>query len=144
MVSKTLYTPLHSTRTYEHGHKHSKYDEIAETNDYEMIPFVLETYGGIGAEAVRLLKRLSKEQQGYTAQQFMTHAYNRLSVTLQSSNANVQLECMQQHLLREQQASPKHHSINGEERHDERTTRYAEPKDSNKLARDIRKSNSLA
>jgi hypothetical protein len=101
-----------------------------------MIPFALETYGGLGAEAVRLLKRLAKASKEYSPKQFMTHAYNRLSVTLQSSNANVQLECMQQHLLREQQAN-KSSFDEWRRNHWERTTKYAEPKDSNKLARDI-------
>jgi hypothetical protein len=140
--SKTLHTPLQSSRIRS-CHKHGKYDDIAEINDYEMIPFVLETYGGIGAEAVRLLKRLSKSSKEYTAQQFMTHAYNRLSVTLQSSNANVQLECMQQHILREQQANP--HSFDHWIRKKvERTGRYAEPKDSNKLAKDIERAMNVA
>jgi len=50
---------------------------------------VLETYGGIGHEADQLLRLLSVHSKELSAPAFLLHARKRLSVTLQSSNANV-------------------------------------------------------
>jgi hypothetical protein len=40
--------------------KHKKYDDIARANRWQMIPFVMESYGGYGKEAEDLLRVLAK------------------------------------------------------------------------------------
>ena len=69
--------------------KRSKYADITAVNGYTFVPFVMETYGGIGHEASQLLRLLSVHSKELSAPAFLTHAHKRLSVTLQSSNANI-------------------------------------------------------
>ena len=90
-----LTQPLFSTRAAASG-KHSKYDEIAKVNGYKMIPFCIETYGGIGKEGTQLLQTLAAHSKEYSPAAFLLHARKRLSVTLQSSNANIAQLAMQQ------------------------------------------------
>ena len=80
--------------------KLNKYASIAAVNDYMLIPFALESYGGMCAEASQLLRTLAAHSTQYTPKQFLRHAQNSLSVALQSSNANVALQCMQSLLHR--------------------------------------------
>ena len=86
LKSKSCRTPLNATNARSNA-KHSKYDSLSRANNYEMIPFVMESYGGIGAEAVKLIQRLSKQSPTFTPKEFMRHAHTRLSITLQSANA---------------------------------------------------------
>ena len=80
---------------------HVKYADIAHANEYQMVACAMETYGGLGKEAVRLLHTLAAHSRQYTPQEFLRHAYDRLSVTLQSSNADISQMGMQQlHLAR--------------------------------------------
>ena len=67
--------------------KHAKYDAIARENAYEMLPFVMETYGGMGVEASKLLAVLAEHADDKAS--FLTHAHNSLSVCLQASNATL-------------------------------------------------------
>jgi len=67
--------------------KHAMYDELCALNDYTMVPFVLETYGGLGAEAHALLVKLGRHAED--GSHFLRHALNRLSVVLQAGNATV-------------------------------------------------------
>jgi hypothetical protein len=80
--------PLASTRPAAQS-KRSKYADITAVNGYTFVPFVMETYGGIGHEASQLLRLLSVHSKELSAPAFLTHAHKRLSVTLQSSNANI-------------------------------------------------------
>jgi hypothetical protein len=80
--------------------KLNKYASIAAVNDYTLVPFTLESYGGMCSEASQLLRTLAAHSTQYTAKQFLLHAQNSISVTLQSSNANVALMCMQSHFHR--------------------------------------------
>jgi hypothetical protein len=91
----TLTTPLISTHRRA-TQKICKYKEIAAVNNYELIPFVMETYGGIGKAAASLLKRMSQHSREYSPKEFLEHAHARLSICLQSSNANLVLLSMQQ------------------------------------------------
>jgi len=92
---KVRTTPGHSTHARSRA-KHRKYDAIATCNQYQFIPFTMETYGGLGDEALELLDILSKHTKDeYSERQFLSHAFRRLSVTLQKSNANVQSRGMQ-------------------------------------------------
>jgi hypothetical protein len=130
------HTPLVSTKGAA-SNKHWKYDSIASTNSYKMIPFVLETYGGLGTEATALLQQLSFSAHDYTPSEFLLHARRRLSVTLQSSNADVAQLAMQRfHLIQ-------HASNRGTYQHslqlaDERNKRYAQPHNGDRLATKIR------
>ena len=67
--------------------KHSMYDDIAAVNGYTMVPFVMETYGALGAEAHALLKLFARHVTEFKPRAFLRHAYTRLSVALQSGNA---------------------------------------------------------
>jgi hypothetical protein len=79
-------TPLLSTRARESS-KHSKYAAIAEKNEYEMVAFVLESYGGINDEATSLLATLASHASEGDQQSFLLFAHQSLSVALQNSNA---------------------------------------------------------
>jgi len=69
--------------------KHRKYDAIAAANHYKMLPFVLESYGGIGQEAARTLQFLAAAAA--QPKSFLRHAQQSLSVCLQKGNAQVAL-----------------------------------------------------
>jgi len=82
--------------------KHRKYDAIAAVNGYTMLPFVLESYGGVGIEATRTLQFLAAAAA--QPQAFMRHAQQALSVCLQRGNAQVALLGQAELHLRRQQA----------------------------------------
>ena len=56
MASKT---PLVAAKNRE-GMKHSKYDLIAANEKSSFVPFVMETFGGFGGEALNFLKQISR------------------------------------------------------------------------------------
>jgi hypothetical protein len=125
--SATLTTQLVSTRARERE-KMNKYSAIADVNGYELIPFVMETYGGLGHAAAALLRRLAQHSREYSPNEFIRHAYARLSVCLQASNANLALLSMQQlatslHLAHKQMYKTRYG--------------YAQPQDSNRLAEKV-------
>ena len=108
LFKRVLNTPLHSTREKERR-KQAKYADIAQANEYQMVAFALESYGGLGAEAVRLLHTLAAHSRQYTPLQFLRHAYDRLSVTLQASNGDISQMGMQQlHLAQHARARSAH------------------------------------
>jgi len=89
-IGKVRTTPAHSTKARTRA-KHRKYDDIAACNQYQLLAFPMETYGGLGDEALELLHILSKHSKDeYSERQFLSHAFRRLSVTLQRANANIQ------------------------------------------------------
>ena len=95
--------PLVATRTRE-KQKHLKYNLICETNEYKMIPFVLESYGGIGVEGHALLQSLSQHSHSMSPAAFLRHAHRTLSVCLQRGNATISLLGQQRlHLKRQKQ-----------------------------------------
>jgi hypothetical protein len=124
-----LVATIHTAKT-----KHTKYDAIARVNDYTMIPFVLESYGGFGKEAVKLLLTLAGHSKEYTPKQFLTHAYHRLSVALQSSNANLALQAMQQFNLEQHSGSPLRHAAR---RRDRTADGHVTPIDTDRLAQRV-------
>jgi hypothetical protein len=124
-----LFATIHTAKT-----KHTKYDAIARVNDYTMIPFVLESYGGFGKEAVKLLLTLAGHSKEYTPKQFLTHAYNRLSVALQSSNANIALLSLQQLHLEQHARSPSEYAAS---QRAQAATGYARPIDTDRLAQRV-------
>ena len=106
--------PLHSTIGKEQE-KQIKYADIAKENEYRMIAFAMETYDGLGREAVQLLNLLASHSRQFTPQEFLRHAYDRLSVTLQASNADVSQMGMQQLNLARHVQNP-HRHVHGEQR----------------------------
>jgi hypothetical protein len=88
------HTPLISTVSRAQQ-KMRKYTPIAEANGYTLLPFVVETYGGMGKEALRVLQYLAAHAPD-SPQKFLRHAHASLSVVLQRGNALVALIGQQQ------------------------------------------------
>jgi hypothetical protein len=59
--------------THSEDVKRSHFKKIAETQGYELVPFGLETYGGLGPDASKFLLMLSKIQRHTTAQLWLQH-----------------------------------------------------------------------
>src|SRR4028118_1591750 len=57
-IPGVLHRPLESTKIPTQK-KLRKYRDIAEVNHYTLVPFVMESYGGMASHAVNLLDRLS-------------------------------------------------------------------------------------
>ena len=75
------HTPLVST-VVRAQQKMRKYSPIAEANGYTLLPFGVETYGGMGKEALRgVLQYLAAHAQN-SPQVFLRHAHSSLSVVL--------------------------------------------------------------
>jgi len=94
----TATVPLAAARISE-APKRYRYSKLAEVNNYELFAFAMESYGGITPEAVRLLRIFAKCSRNYSERAFLQHAFNRLSVTLQSANATLSEQGMQSFLL---------------------------------------------
>ena len=75
--------------SYRARDKHRKYDRICEVNGYKLMPFVLETNGGLSREALQLLRLLSSHSVDMTPRQWLAHALKVVSVVLQSANARL-------------------------------------------------------
>ena len=69
--------------------KHARYDEECKKHGWSLIPFVLESYGGLGKEAKKLLLDMAELADSPLA--FIQHARNALSVSLQCGNADISL-----------------------------------------------------
>ena len=95
------YTPLVSTKV-RGDQKKRKYAAIAAANDYELLPFVVETYGGFGSDAIRVLRYLAASISNSTPAKFLRHAHSSLSIALQRGNATVALIGQQQLNMRRQ------------------------------------------
>lgn len=92
-----LSTPLFACRKFIER-KHAKYDAIAHLNGYEMIPFIVESYGGLSLDAKQLLSRLASHSTQVSESEWLRHAMRSLSVALQAGNAFVVQAGMQQQL----------------------------------------------
>ena len=69
--------------------KHAHYDEECKKHGWKLIPFVLESYGGFGKEASKLLLDMAELADSPLA--FIQHARNVVSVALQCGNADISL-----------------------------------------------------
>ena len=69
--------------------KHARYDEECKKHGWRLIPFALESYGGYGKEATKLLLDMAELADSPLA--FIQHARNALSVVLQCGNADISL-----------------------------------------------------
>ena len=74
--------------------KHRKYDKECQKHGWTFVPFVLETYGGMGKEAQKLLTVLADACDTLPSLAFLTHARAVLSVTLQCGHAAVSQQGM--------------------------------------------------
>ena len=66
------------------GEKHRKYDSYI--NNVSFIPFIMETYGGLGIEAIGFIKRLATQvarHRGTSYRDEKRHLFQKLSLTLQ-------------------------------------------------------------
>jgi hypothetical protein len=100
--------PLQSTL---HGaaKKRVTYGTIAQANHYQLIPFAIETYGGLGLDAQRLLAKLAESPCDYSASQLLQLSRQRLSVTLQFGNANVLLQAVQDYQYKQYERNEQSH-----------------------------------
>jgi hypothetical protein len=72
--------------------KHKKYDKGFEGSDIEFIPMVFETTGGINDEGLKILEEIvhrAAVRSGDNVGVFKALAWQRLSITLQRSNARM-------------------------------------------------------
>ena len=85
-------TPLVAAAVVEKK-KHNLYDAKCRHHGWTLVPFVMETYGGMGKEALKLLGTLSHAAINLkpllAPHEFFSDACNAVSVALQSGNADV-------------------------------------------------------
>ena len=76
--------------------KTDMYDALCQQRRLEFVPFAIESHGGVGPAARRLLLQLASRSCELTAQAFLADAFTRLSVALQRGNALVLTRGMEQ------------------------------------------------
>jgi hypothetical protein len=76
--------------------KRSKYEALCKHRGMELVPFAVESHGGVGSAARKFLHQLASAGCELTAEAFLTDALIRLSVELQRGNAFVLQSGMQQ------------------------------------------------
>ena len=101
-----------------------------------MIPFVVESYGGLGSEALTLLHTMAAHCKEYSPREFLLHAHHRISVALQSSNADIAQLAMQQHHLRQKCVFSSEYDQD-QRKHDARDAAHARPAHGDQLARRV-------
>ena len=94
-ISTIASTHLGAAR-FRERQKHNKYDSQAKSEGASFFPFVLETYGGLGAEGSQFLDKLAKlyvENSPFPVNRtaFRTRVNRTISIILQRGNALVQL-----------------------------------------------------
>lgn len=89
-LNRALAEPLLTLRRAS-SVKKNRYAAIVAANNYQFFTFGMETYGGIGSEAMNLLKLLARHSEAMPSASFMSWACRRLSVCLQTCNANLSL-----------------------------------------------------
>ncbi|MGH2639656.1 MAG: hypothetical protein ACRDF4_10320, partial [Rhabdochlamydiaceae bacterium] len=92
--------------------KTRKYKEICEANQYQFYPFIIETYGGLHAEGMKLLELLSASHPSLSQSEFLRRALSQISVALQIGNANTALLGQEKlHLLRHRHRCAAAHTV---------------------------------
>ena len=76
--------------------KRSKYQALCKHRGMELVPFAVESHGGVGDAARAFLHKLASAGCELTAEAFLIDALIRLSVELQRGNALVLQRGMQQ------------------------------------------------
>ena len=92
-------TPLAVAKLRETA-KHRKYDAQAAKERIKFYPFVMETFGGVGKEAVAFIKKISNLHYEHSPVPVHRNAlssfiFRSLSIILQRGNALVQLMAAQ-------------------------------------------------
>ncbi len=94
-VNMAAITSLSAAAAREHI-KHLKYDALAVEEKSTFIPFVMETFGGYGKEALKFISRLGRGYSDFQYSpaprgQFSKQLFNALSICLQKGNSLIQL-----------------------------------------------------
>jgi hypothetical protein len=76
--------------------KRIKYEALCKHRGIELIPFAVESHGGVGTAARAFLNKLASASCELTAGAFLIDAHIRISVQLQRGNAQVLQRGMQQ------------------------------------------------
>jgi hypothetical protein len=76
--------------------KRTRYEALCKHRGMTLVPFVVESYGGVGPAARAFLHKLASAGCEVTAESFLLDALIRLSVALQRGNALVLQRGMQQ------------------------------------------------
>lgn len=71
------------------AHKLQTYSAACQRAGWTMVPFALESYGGKGKQAARLLQQMAAHALDKSPEAFLLHAERVLSVALQMGNAGV-------------------------------------------------------
>jgi hypothetical protein len=87
-AGKTFTQPLIAAAAAE-KRKHGTYDAECAVHGWKLVPFVMESTGALGTEALQLLERMSAHCTDRSPSDFLLHAHRMLSVALQSGNAHV-------------------------------------------------------
>jgi hypothetical protein len=77
--------------------KKEKYVSLCEENDFSFIPFIIESSGGFGKEAIALINVLVKMQAAKTSKSIALckkYFFQKLSVSLQRNNASMLNACL--------------------------------------------------
>ena len=95
-ISTTIASTHLGAARFRERQKHNKYDSQAKSEGASFFPFVLETYGGLGAEGSQFLDKLAKlyvENSPFPVNRtaFRTRVNRTISIILQRGNALVQL-----------------------------------------------------
>ena len=77
-------------------HKRSAYEALCKLRGMELVPFAVESHGGVGPAARAFLHKLASAGCELSAEAFLVDALIRLSVELQRGNALVLQRGMQQ------------------------------------------------
>jgi len=77
-------------------HKRATYEALCKHRGMELVPFAVESHGGVGSAARKFLHKLASAGCELTAEAFLIDAFIRISVELQRGNAHVLQRGMQQ------------------------------------------------
>jgi hypothetical protein len=73
--------------------KHDKYDEVAERHSAKLMPFAVETCGGMAPDAVALVKALAEEGDEqlslWSKGSIAKHVHEAVAIAIQAANALV-------------------------------------------------------
>lgn len=95
MADPTMTTAGACTVTAEKD-KRNKYEELCKARGLTLVPFAVESHGGVGPAARKFLHQLAAAGCELTAEAFVLDALLRISVQLQRGNALVLKQGMQQ------------------------------------------------
>lgn len=77
--------------------KCTKYAPYVAANNVSFIPFIMETFGGLGTDAIMFIKRLATQAARHRGSEYKTekkHLFQKLSITLQRGIASMLISRM--------------------------------------------------